>query len=291
MTRRNQTKFEDLSTEVLFDIFEYFRGEELFDAFYGLNYRMNNILNDNRLLMHITFSRIKTIQSLYDSNQIQFLYITLSSSSHPSVAADLRDSSLMPCARRLSLDGVYMPDLRVGLSDMKTRMPNLVHVAIKTYHSSSPSENSIAFIIESLLDLSLIRTFSLKLTNKPNGTVYINLSNKKQVPFLEYLSIIGCNVSLHSIIGLISNNSPNLRSLQMSIRNASGSEDFSVLQQLSKATLKLTEFDNKELQRFFSSMTHLISLRLDGITLIPTARLYIPDTARLSLVPFGYFDN
>jgi hypothetical protein len=45
-----------LSNELLFDIFEYSYGEKLFDAFYDLNHRIGSILNDCRLLIHITFS-------------------------------------------------------------------------------------------------------------------------------------------------------------------------------------------------------------------------------------------
>ena len=290
MSRRNLTKFEDLSNEILFDIFEYLQGEELFTTFGGLNYRINSILNDNRVLMHITFARIKTIQSLYDLNQIQFLYIKLSPNSHPSVAADLQNSSVMPCAHRLSLDGIYLPDLRIGLSYINLRMPNLVHIAIKTYHTSPPTKNTVTCIIETLLELSLIRTFSLQLTSNVNESIDISLLNGKQLPFLEHVSIVGCTLLLHSIINLIKS-SPNLYSLQMIIQANGINQDFSVLQQLTKATLKLVGFNNGDLKRFFSSMTRLVCLRLNDGLLIPTARLYVPITARLYQAPFGYLDN
>jgi len=285
MSKRIITKFENLSNEILYDIFEYFQYEELSSAFHGLNYRINNILNDKRLLMYITFARIKTIQSLFSVNEIQSLFITLSSKSHPSVAADLQDSPLMPCVHRLSLDGVYIPDLRIGLPYIQDRMPNLVHVAIKTYHSSFPSKTTIACIIESFLELSLIRTFSLDLQADLRDGIAIDLLEGKQLLYLEYVSIIGCPLVLPSVINLI-NHSPNLYSIQMSIQMSYAQEIFSALQQLTKATLKLCGFDDYHLKKFFSSMTRLVSLRLVDELLIHTARLHIPSTARLSRIRF-----
>ncbi|CAF0744625.1 unnamed protein product [Didymodactylos carnosus] len=48
----NVTTFEDLSDELCMDIYEYLDAYQLFDAFQGLNYRFNHILNDNRLRLH-----------------------------------------------------------------------------------------------------------------------------------------------------------------------------------------------------------------------------------------------
>ncbi len=78
----------------------------------------------------------------------------------------------MSCACRLSINAVYIPDLIVGLSYIKSRMSNLVHVSIKTYHHSVPINNNIAFIIEGLLDLFHIRTLSLYLTYCSIGILY-----------------------------------------------------------------------------------------------------------------------
>lgn len=288
MSDENITKFEHLSDEVLFEIFEYFRGEVLFKTFHGLKYRINNILNDPRLLMHIDFERIVFMQGLYKLNEIRFVNVALSQSDTPLIAADLQNSDVMPNASQLSIDKVYLPDLIVGLSYIKSRMPNLVHVSIKTYHQSSVSTNNIAFIIENLLDLPQIRVLTLNFTYNSEESAYICLSNTKSAPSLKRLSIIGCNLALISIIDLIKN-SPKLHAIQMKIQRNKEFPDYSVLHQLTRANLKLIGFNEINLRKFFRSMTNIISLRLDDETSVSTARLYISNTtARITQIPIGY---
>lgn len=239
------TKFEDLSNELLFDIFEYLYGEELFNAFYGLNYRINSILKDSYLLKHIVFSRISEIQSIFNPEEIQFVNVTPLSSKCPMVA-DLQNASFMPCVSQLSLNRVFLPDLIVGLCYIKSQMPNLVNVTIDICNSFIPINNNIAFIIEGLLDLRYIRRLSLKLRFLYHTiVVYTLLSKDKPAPFLEHLSIIGCNITLLLIMQLLKN-SPNLCSIEMKIQN-SKCPDFSIFQQLTKATLKLIGFNHDNL--------------------------------------------
>jgi hypothetical protein len=291
MSDKNITKFEDLSDDVLFEVFEYFHGEVLFETFYNLKHRINNILNDSRLLMHIAFARISFMQSLYNLNEIRIVNVALSHSNTPLIAADLQNSSVMPNACQLSIDEVFLPDLIVGLSYIKSRMPNLIHVSIKTYHQSSiPTNNNLVFIIEHLLDLPHIRILSLNITYNSKGTVYTYLSGAKSAPFLERLSIIGCHFALQSILDLIKN-SPRLHSIQMKIQRNNERPDYSVLQQLTRATLKLIGFDDINLQKFFRSMTNIVSLRLDDETLVSMARLYISNTARIVQIPIGYITD
>jgi hypothetical protein len=169
-------------------------------------------------------------------------------------------------------------------------MPNLLHVSIKTYTHSVPTHNNVAFIIQGLLKLSLIRTLSLSFLHRSTETVWTRLSRIERLPFLEHLSIIGCNFYLLSLIDLMKNSS-RLHSLQMKIQRNEECPDYYVFQQLRKATLKLIGFDNDNLQRFFSSMAYIVKLRLDDKLLISTARLYISDTARISLASARYFNE
>ncbi|CAF3725007.1 unnamed protein product [Rotaria sordida] len=289
MTKNLISKFENLSNELLFNIFEYLNGEKLFNAFHNLNYRINRILNDDRLLMNIVFNRISTMESVCNMNQIQFLNVGSSNSYFSWIATDLQKCSIMPRASRLSINSPYTPDLIVGLVYIKSRMPNLIHVTVKIDEFLAPAGHHIEFLIEGLLDLSHIRRFSLKLTYHTSEIVYTNFTGRKKAPYLEHLSIIGCNISLLSIIDLITN-SPNLYSLEMKIQKHVPCPDFSVFQQITKATLKFVGFNNDNFQDFFSSMTRLISLRLDDETLISTARLYVSNTVHISKASVGYFN-
>ena len=285
------TRFEDLSNEVLFEIFEYLHGEELFTAFYDLIFRFNQILNDPRLLMHIAFARISSMQSRYNWKDIRFVNVTLSRVNSPMIAADLQGSSVMPYASQLSLDEVFLPDLMVGIPSIKSQMPNLVHLSIKTYHHYPiTTNNNMAFIIERLIDLPLLRTFSLNAMYDSKETVNVSLSNLKPIPLLERLSIIGCHFPLLTVIDLMTN-SPRLYSLQMKIQRNNESADYSVFQQLTRATLKLIGFDDLNLQKLFRSMKQIVSLRLDSDTFTSALRLPIASTARISKIPIGYFND
>jgi hypothetical protein len=77
----------------------------------------------------------------------------------------------------------------------------------------------------------------------------------------------------------------------MKIQRNNERPDYSVLQQLTRATLKLIGFDDINLQKFFRSMTNIVSLRLDDETLVSMARLYISNTARIVQIPIGYITD
>jgi len=72
MSEKSHTRFKNLSNELFFDIFQYLYGGKLFNTFYGLNYRINHILNDSNLLIHIIFSRLLNIKTIPTYNNRRF---------------------------------------------------------------------------------------------------------------------------------------------------------------------------------------------------------------------------
>jgi hypothetical protein len=99
VTGKSITKFKNLSNEILFDTFKYLYRDEFVHAFNGLNYRLDSILKDYRLLSNLVFSRVADIQSVIDSTQIQNVYLRASSASILSTSSSHHCSS-MPQARR-----------------------------------------------------------------------------------------------------------------------------------------------------------------------------------------------
>jgi hypothetical protein len=205
----------------------------------------------------------------------------------PLISADFQSSSVMPKASQLSIDKVYLPDLIVGLASIKSKMPNLTHVSIKTYHQATALANNIVFIIENILDLLHIRVLALNFTYDSNINVYTCLSGRKSSPTLERLSIIGCNLELVSIIDLI-RNSPQLHAIQMKLQQGVKCQDYSPLRQITRANLKLIGFNEANLKKFFRSMTNIVKLRLDDETTLSIAHLYISHPARIAQIPIGF---
>ena len=58
--------FENLNSEILFNIFEYLSDQTLFDALFGFNHRVNSIIIGYRLLRCISSTRIAKILSLFE---------------------------------------------------------------------------------------------------------------------------------------------------------------------------------------------------------------------------------
>lgn len=283
------TTLEDLSSELLLELFEYLPAEDLFIAFFNLQSRFNQILMNRSLLMHLAVAKISYIQTLFDPNQIRF--VTVRSLSTPTLAADLPDCSSMPNAIQLFLYEIYVPDLMLGLSSIQSRMPNLVHISIDGYHGSSSSTNTnVNFILERLFTLPHLRTLALKFDFYTKGTTYVYLSSIKPIPSLEYFSLIGCNLSILSVIDLLTNAS-RLRSLQLRMELNREYPDYSIFKQLVRGTFELVGFDDINLQKFFNSMTNRVRLRVDGDTIASIARLHITQPTRITRIPKRYFES
>ena len=289
MPGKDRTKLEDLSSELLMELFEYLSAEDLFTTFFNLQSRFNQILKNPSLLTHLAVAKISYIQTLFDPNQIRF--VTVRSLRTPTFAADLPDCSPMPNAIQLFLYTMYVPDLMLGLPFIQTQMPNLVHISIDAYHQSSSSTNiNVNFIIERLFTLPHLRTLALKFDFYTKRTVYVRLSSIKQIPSLEYFSLIGCNLSTLSAIDLLTN-APRLRSLQLRMELNEEYPNYSIFKQLVRGTFELVGFNDINLQKFFNSMTDRVRLQLDGDTLASIARLHITQRTRITRIPKRYFES
>lgn len=282
------TEFEDLSNEIVLEIFEYLVAEDLFNAFNNLNVRFNHILIDSSLLTHLAVTKIPYIQALLDPNQIRF--VTVRASSIATFATDLFSCSPMPNAIQLFLSKIFVPDLMLGLSSIQSLMPNLVHISIDAYNLSSSSTNpNVNYITERLFTLPHLRTLALKFDFHTKRPMYVRFSPIKRLPSLEYFSLIGCHLMILSVIDLLTN-APRLRSLQVRIEQNAQEPDYSIFKQLSRGTFELVDFDDINLQNFFNSMTNHVRLQLDGNTLASIARLDITQPTRITPIPNRYFD-
>ena len=289
MPRNDVTIFEDLSNELFIEIFEYLIAEDLFIVFSNLQRRINQLLKDPYLLRHIAAKKLSYIQSLYDANHIRF--VTVRGGDTATLSTDLQSCSIMPNACQLHLDRVFVPDLILGLSSIQSLMSNLVHISINAYNpSSSSASNNVNFIIERLLALPHLRTLALKFDFYVTHILLVRLLTIRRIPMLESFSVIGCSLSLLSVIDLMKNAS-RLNSLQVQIKRHDELPDYSVFKQLIRGKLELIEFDDIHLKKLFRSMVNVVRLRLDDDTLASIKRLSILPPRCLDRLPIGFFSS
>lgn len=288
MTRNHITKLEDLSNEIFLEIFEYLIAEDLFTAFGNLQKRMNELLKNPSLLTRLATKKLSFIQSLCDVNQIRF--VTIQGTQTATLSADLRACSPMSNASQLFLYGTFVPDLMLGLPFIKTLMPNLVHISIEASNpSSSSASNNVNFIIERLLALIHLRTLTLKFDFYTKNLILVRLSNIRRCSFLEHFSLVGCSLSLLSVIDLMTN-APQLTSLKVQIRRGNEFPDYSIFKQLNRGILQLTGFDDFNLRKILGSLINVVHLGLDDDTLTSITRLSITQPTCLTRLPIRCFD-
>lgn len=218
--------FESLPNEIIFDIFDYLNGTDVFHAFYDLKFRFNDLLHKQYRTFHFNLDSISKHQ--FDIlchkhfpiiiNQIKTL--NLSNGNRTPQQIDLFLSHILSLnrftyLRSLSLSYLYTYETIMKIIDQCHQLCNLNHLkfnscsfTVKQMYYRSIMNNiwSLPKLIHCELDIIVERELRFCLPTK------ISLS-------LERLSFSKCEASLAHINQLYKN-TPNLKYLSIFIVNS-----------------------------------------------------------------------
>ncbi|CAF2557081.1 unnamed protein product [Rotaria sp. Silwood2] len=204
-------RLESLSNELLLDIFEYLDAYNLYQTFYGLNHRINDVLQSAHL--HI----------LYDSsNENKTCWDTLISSVNPS------QIRILSCYTDINIDNHFLSSAKQYLRSV--RLCGMNRQSISTLLQHFPSDNQIKRLSirehsrstnrnsDSLFDLILVdnaHRFTSLVNLSLSSTRYMNVTSVASVRFLQlrHLSINNCWWSTN-FLQFLHSNVPNLKSLK-----------------------------------------------------------------------------
>ncbi|CAF3412323.1 unnamed protein product [Rotaria sp. Silwood1] len=207
----SRNRLESLSNELILDIFEYFDAYNLYEAFYGLNHRINSVLQSARL--HI----------LYDpSNENKTGWDTLISSVNPS------QIRILSCYVDINIDNHFLSSAKENLRSI--RLHNTSRQSMNKIFQHFAGDNQIKRLSitersrfikrndHSLFDLILVDN-AYRFTSLVNLSLscnrYRSVSSVGSVQFLQlrHLSIINCCWSTN-FLQFLQSNVPNLKSLK-----------------------------------------------------------------------------
>ena len=205
-------QFESLSNELLLDIFEYLDVYNLYQTFYGLNHRLNNLLRLANL--HIQSNSLYNNQTVWDSLKIFF------NSSQIRILSTYNDanidkeflSSYNKNLRSICLVGVNR-DYMDNILEYFSIDNQLNSIYLQNNWEYATNKNSIVDLVlikhaerlTSLINLSLVPSY------------YIYQFSQVTVIFskLRRLSITNCYLTTE-FLQFLEKNTPNLRSLKYS---------------------------------------------------------------------------
>ncbi|CAF3858930.1 unnamed protein product [Rotaria sordida] len=204
-------RLESFSNELLLDIFEYLDAYNLYQAFYGLNYRINGVLQSAHL--HIFYD---------SSNENKPGWDTLISSVNPS------QIRILSCYKDINIDNHFLSAAKENLRSLC--LCKVYRPVINTIFQHFSSGNKIKCLSirehsrftkrsdHSLFDLILIdnaHRFTSLVNLSLSCTRYMNVSSAGSVRFLQlrHLSISNCYWSTN-FLQLLQSNIPNLKSLK-----------------------------------------------------------------------------
>lgn len=202
-------RFESLSNEIILDIFEYLDGYNLYQAFYGVNSRINSLLKSAQL--HISYDLSKTNETIWNTllSFIDFSQIRILSS--------YQNTNINKQFLSTAHGNIYT----VLLSIMKEEDMNKM---LKNF----PDDNRIQFLsLRPTLDYSrkgpsIFETLFLNQGHRFTSLVHLSISSNYSSDFpessvifpqLRSLSVENCYFS-QNIHKFLQKNTPNLRSFK-----------------------------------------------------------------------------
>lgn len=212
MSSTQSTRFESLSNEILLDIFEYLDAYHMYEAWYGLNARINSLLQSAQLFVLLNPSiadktnwNWNALTSFYKSSQIRIL----------SCFDDPKVSERIPTGR---------------MENLRTILFHFVHMkSINKIYQQIPYDNQIKC-------LSIqVKSFAHNRENQaPSHCILVDHSDRflslthlsiecqwyeefpvmsVVFPQLRHLSLVNFNFS-HNLLQSLQTNMPKLRSLK-----------------------------------------------------------------------------
>ncbi|CAF4419487.1 unnamed protein product, partial [Rotaria sp. Silwood2] len=186
---------EDLSNEFFYEIFEYLDSCEIYQAFYNLNNRFQQLLNSSSLLfkikLHYTESNEIMMNNykqifLHNKNQIYSVHLWISTDDNHIISSFTIDSSF------IRLESLVFspiePDLLISLLPKLTHLPHLFSLTIDTWYALKDLGN----IYQLIFNLPKLKYVKYTATESDDFDVTVSLpiaANDQQVSTIEYLII------------------------------------------------------------------------------------------------------
>jgi len=170
------SKLEDLSDDILMDIFDYLSPPVyIYHSFYNLNQRVNRIINDSRLLISLDLSHLVNPSNFAYHCQImlpnmskQLISLRLSNEQHlyEQIKVFLSNIRLgnYHTLRKLSLTQITFDQLRRMLADILSLI-NLTQLDIDMFDGAGITSNELNLIADTLISKS--RSIKVKFKKKP----------------------------------------------------------------------------------------------------------------------------
>ncbi|CAF2851047.1 unnamed protein product, partial [Rotaria sp. Silwood2] len=216
--RMSRTLIEDLSNEFFYEIFEYLDSYEIYQAFFDLNNRFQQLLNSSYLLFKIRhcYSQSKEIIMnkykqifLHNKNQIFSVHLWILPDNNQFISSFTIDSSF------IRLESLVFrpiePDLLISLLPKLIYLPRLFSLTIDTWSALKDLGN----IYQLIFNLRKLKYIKYKATESDNFDITVSLSiatNEQQVSTIEYL-IIDHPCAYNELYNIISY-TPQLRRLK-----------------------------------------------------------------------------
>lgn len=191
------SKLEDLSDDILMDIFEYLSPPVyIYHSFYNLNQRLNRIINDSRLLISLDLSHLINPSNFAYHCQImlpnmskQLISLRLSNEQHlyEQIKVFLLNIRLgnYHMLRQLSLIQISFDQLRRMLADILSLI-NLTRLDIDMFDGSGITSNELNLIADTLIS----KSHSIKCLNLRFNREFI--ISERACSSLTHLSIDAC---------------------------------------------------------------------------------------------------
>ena len=160
-----ESKFEDLSDDILMDIFDYLSPVVyIYHSFFNLNQRLNRIINDSRLLISLDLSQLINPSNFAYHCQIMLpnmskQLISLRLSNEPKLYEQMKIFLLhirlgnFHALRQLSLIQITFDQLRRMLAEILS-LTKLVRLNVDMFDGSGISSNELNLIANILLSKS-----------------------------------------------------------------------------------------------------------------------------------------
>ncbi|CAF5026192.1 unnamed protein product [Rotaria sp. Silwood1] len=185
---------EDLSNELFYEIFEYLDSGEIYQAFFKLNHRFQQLLNSSSLLLKIKlyYSESKETMMnnykhifLYNKNQVLSIHLWLSTNNNQIMSSFTIDLSFIRLESLVF--SLIEPDLLISLLPKLTNLPRLFSLTIDTW-SDLKDLGNIYQLIFNLPKLRYIKYIAME-SNDVDITISLPIATNKQVNAIEYLII------------------------------------------------------------------------------------------------------
>lgn len=217
-SRGSITHFEDLSNELVYEIFECLDGYHLYEIFFDLNQRFRNLCFYSSFPIHTNISSLSksTFQNYYtrfiQPNNYRITSIHLSEPFTIEFFSSLTQYSQLQSLILPTIESQCLQNLLIGL----TSLSNLSSLAISIDYSSNKTE-----IYNLIFQLPVLKSCKISLTEL--HFVFLPVSTNSSSP-IEYLNINGkfSHSQIHALLSYV----PNLR--RLSIENVHGYYNYNI---------------------------------------------------------------